>query len=123
MKKLHIDFNEPDRIRFRINEDEIRFFNIELGEIIKFYTENFEVKAIVEFDVEENRWFGKHIEEIRYIPTEIEEAREDGFINGHYFGVWTTKNNVVRKMHELNLSEDLIHEITGLNLDRIRLLR
>ncbi|MBO7749040.1 hypothetical protein I8J29_33255, partial [Paenibacillus sp. MWE-103] len=123
MKRLQIDFNEPDPFRYRITEDEILFFNIKLGEVITFYTENLEVRALVELDAEEKQWFGKHIEEIRTVSSDIEEAREDGFNNGHYFGIWTTKDNIVRKMIQLNQSEDLIHLVTGVSLERIRSLR
>ncbi|WP_169091799.1 hypothetical protein, partial [Paenibacillus sp. PL91] len=118
MKKLSIDFNEPYPFKFRISNDQIDFFNIRVGEEIVFYTENLEVKAVVEFDAEEKRWYGKHIEEVRYIPTEIEEAREDGFINGHFFGIWMTKDNLIRSMMELSLSEELIHKVTGVSYER-----
>ncbi|WP_336776482.1 hypothetical protein [Paenibacillus sp. MMO-58] len=123
MKKLQIDFNEPDPFRFRITEYEIHFFNSNLGEVITFYTENLEVRALVELDAEKKQWFGKHIEEIRAVSTDIEEAREDGFNNGHHFGIWTTKDNIVRKMNQLNQSEDLIHLVTGVSVERIRSLR
>jgi hypothetical protein len=32
-EKLYIDFNEPDRTRFRITSDEVDFFKLKIGEI------------------------------------------------------------------------------------------
>ncbi|SDP23226.1 hypothetical protein SAMN04487897_1526 [Paenibacillus sp. yr247] len=63
--------------------------------------------------MEEECWYGRHIEEVITVPMEVAEAREDGFINGKYFGTWTTKNNIVRNMKELGLSEDIIQKVCG----------
>mgnify|MGYP001384038666 CR=1 FL=1 len=120
MKKLWIDFNEPDRSKFRITKDEVEFFKLELGEEILFYTEDIQVNAKVIYDKEQDQWFGQLITEIVIISKEIAEAREDGFENGRHFGQWIERDNIARKMKELKLPDELILKISNIDKNRLK---
>ncbi|TCZ79363.1 hypothetical protein E0485_05745 [Paenibacillus albiflavus] len=119
MKKIWIDFNEPDRSKFRITKDEINFFNLAVKEEIIFYSEDIQVNAIVGYDSEHDQWFGELITDIIRISEEVAEAREDGFENGKYFGQWTERNNIIRMMKKFNLTGDLIIQITNISKEEL----
>jgi hypothetical protein len=112
MKKIWTDFNEPDPSRFRLIEEDIKFFKLQVGERIIFYTEDIQLEAIVEFDDIEKRWYGKIVSDCIEMPNEIVEARDDGFFNGHLFGAITFRNEIKRRMEEKKLPKDIVDNLT-----------
>ncbi|MGG4146886.1 hypothetical protein ABEW34_27620 [Paenibacillus algorifonticola] len=115
MKKISMDFNEPDPSKFRITKEEVAYFNLKINEEIIFYTEDIQVKAVVVYDSQQDRWYGKLITEIIRISQDIAEAREDGFENGKFFGQWTERSNIIRKMKEFNISEEVIMQMMNIS--------
>ena len=90
------------------------YFNLSEGEEVIIYTEDFQVTARIMFDEEQDSWCGEIITEITTVSREIEEAREDGFINGKLFGSWTERDNLIRRMRQLKMDPKKIEEITGI---------
>ncbi|MDU7476852.1 MAG: hypothetical protein E7L01_26440 [Paenibacillus macerans] len=89
------------------------YFKLSEGEEVIIYTEDIQVNARIMFDEGLDSWCGEIISEVITIPKEIEEAREDGFINGKLFGSWTERGNLIRKMRHLKMDPKKIEEITG----------
>lgn len=122
MKKLWMDFNEPDMENFRILKEEVKFFDLKNSERIIFYTEDIQVEAIVFYEEKEDRWFGRIDSEFIDMPKEIVEAREDGFLNGKWFGKLMCRNELIRNMDKYGISKDLIMKITNTDEYDIRWL-
>lgn len=112
MKKICMDFNEPDMTKFRITKGEVNFFNLKVSERIIFYTEDIEVEAIVLYDSKIDQWFGRIDSEFRDVPNEIAEAREDGFLNGQEFGIYCYRNEIINSMMNNQIPKELIMKIT-----------
>ena len=112
MKKIWTDFNEPDPNRYRMIEEDIKFFKLQAGERIIFFTEDIQVEAIVEFDDVEKRWYGKIVSDCIEMPNEIVEARDDGFFNGHLFGAISFRNEIKLRMEKNNFSKEIIDSLT-----------
>lgn len=112
-EKIWTDFNEPDMNNFRLNKEEVEYFDLKVSERIIFYTEDIQVEAIVFYDNEKDRWFGKIDSEFIDMPHEIAEAREDGFINGKHFGEWSERYNIIRNMSDHGIPRKLAKQITG----------
>jgi hypothetical protein len=113
MKKIWTDFNGPNTNRLRISKLEMDYFKLSDGEEVIIYTEDIQVKARIMFDADQDSWCGELINEVITVSREIEEAREDGFINGKLFGSWTERDNLIRKMRSLKMDPKKIEEITG----------
>ncbi|NQX63078.1 hypothetical protein [Paenibacillus qinlingensis] len=120
MKKIWTDFNGPNLEKIRITDNDLKHFELSEGEKVILYTEDIQGEAVIEYDNVQGSWVGKFVSEVITVSKEIEEAREDGFVNGKHFGNWTTINNLARRMKELKLSAELIHEVTGLSYEKIR---
>lgn len=113
MKKIWTDFNGSNPNRLRITKMEMEYFKLVEGEEVIIYTEDIQVHARITFDEEQDSWCGEIITKAITVPKEIEEAREDGFINGKLFGSWTERNNLIKRMRELKIDPKRIEEITG----------
>lgn len=120
MKKINMDFNEPDPKKMRLIQDEINFFGLNVGDRIVIFDEDFQVEAVVRHDEEKNRWYGEVVSDYVYISSEIAEAREDGLKAGEFWGRIFCRNEMIRKMIKHNISRDLIKEITGISEEALK---
>lgn len=64
--------------------------------------------------MEQTSWYGEMVSEVETFSAEIEEARNDGIMNGKLFGAWTERDNLIRSMRSLKLNPKLIEQITGI---------
>jgi hypothetical protein len=119
MKKIWMDFNEPDMANFRISKSEVEFFNLKISERIIFYTEDIQVEAIVFYESETDQWFGRIDSEFIDVEHEIVEAREDGFLNGQWFGEYFYRNEIIRNMINNKISNELIIKITKIDEEEL----
>jgi hypothetical protein len=115
MKKIWMDFNEPDPTKMRLLDSEIKYFDLKIGERIILYTEDIQEEAIVRFHEITNSWYGEVVSECITVSNEIAEAREDGFLNGKHFGTWTERHNIIRSMYEQGISKELIMQVTKIS--------
>ena len=120
MKRIWTDFNEPDPMNYRITKMDIEYFNLKVSERIIFYCKDVEVEAIVFYDEKKDVWFGKIDSEFIDTPKEIIEAREDGFLNGRLFGIWTERNNIIRSMMKHDVPRELIMKVTNTNEEDLK---
>lgn len=113
MKKICTDFNNPNPNRIRIPAFGMNYFELIDGEKIILYAEDIQVEAKIMYDQEQSSWCGELTSEYMDVSKDIEEARDDGFENGKAFGIWTERDNLMRKMIELKIDPQTIEKITG----------
>lgn len=119
MKKIWTDFNNPNPNRIRISDFDMDYFELVDGEKVILYTEDIQVEAKIMYDLEQSSWCGELTSEFTDVSKDIEEAREDGFINGKAFGIWRERDNLMRKMIELKIDPQIIAEIIGVSKEEI----
>ncbi|SEU32975.1 hypothetical protein [Paenibacillus sp. NFR01] len=120
MKKIWTDFNGPNLNKLRLTKDDLSYFNLQPDERIILYTEDIEVEAVVEYDEEQESWCGSFVSEVITVNKEIEEAREDGFINGKYFGKWSERNEIIHRMVDRGIPRETIIEVTKVTDEHLR---
>lgn len=64
MKKIWTDFNGPNLEKLRINDNDLKHFELSEGEKIILYTEDIQVEAVIEYDNEQGSWVGKFVSEV-----------------------------------------------------------
>lgn len=113
MKKIWTDFNDPDPTRPRISKKDIENFKLKIDEGIILYSDDIQVGSVVGYNAETNSWFGEIVSDVVTISKEVAEAREDGFINGRFFGAYLERNEIIRRMFRQGIPKELITKVTN----------
>ncbi|WIM39154.1 hypothetical protein PO903_21305 [Paenibacillus sp. PK4536] len=119
MKKICTDFNNPNPYRIRIPDFDMDYFELVDGEKVILYAEDIQVEAKIMYDSEQSSWCGELTSEYMDVSKDIEEARDDGFINGKAFGIWKERADLMRRMIELKIDPQIIAEIIGVSKEEI----
>ncbi|MDT3738312.1 MAG: Rpn family recombination-promoting nuclease/putative transposase [Candidatus Kapabacteria bacterium] len=86
----------------------------------RIFKKFFDSAEIAKFSREENQSYEYSLKVYRDLNNVIDTANEEGFNKGMEKGIELNKIEIVKKMKKLGLSNEIIAETTGLDLESIR---